>query len=87
MLNENHALILDFPELKLDIVHLNHSNEKFKEKALRYHQLDYAIRQLEIASSPTDDQHMHQLKQQRAQLKDLLYSYLKTHHDNSVSIE
>lgn len=86
MLNENHALILDFPELKLDIAHLYHSNEKFKEKALQYHRLDYKIRQLEIANSPTDDQHMSQLKQQRAQLKDLLYSYIKAHHDNSVPI-
>jgi len=40
------------PNSKLDIVHLNHSNSKFKEKALRYHQLDYDIRQLEIASRP-----------------------------------
>lgn len=87
MLNENHALILDFPELKLEIVHLNHSNSKFKEKALQYHRLDYEIRQLEIANSPTDDQHMHQLKQQRAQLKDVLYSDLKTYHNNAVSIE
>jgi len=33
MLNENHALIIDFPEFKLDIVHLNHSNLEFREKA------------------------------------------------------
>lgn len=26
MLNENHAFILDFPDLKLDIVQLNHDD-------------------------------------------------------------
>ncbi|MFT6987842.1 MAG: hypothetical protein ACJAT7_003707 [Psychromonas sp.] len=84
MLNENHALIIDFPEFKLDIVHLNHSNLEFKEKAQQYHILDYDIRQLEIAGSPTDDKHMNELKHHRAQLKDLLYLQLKAHHDSKT---
>ncbi|WP_028863081.1 YdcH family protein [Psychromonas aquimarina] len=83
MLNENHALILDFPELKMDIVHLNHDSPVFKEKSQQYHQLDYDIRQLEIAGSPTNDEHMNQLKIKRAQLKDLLYLQLKEHHGSS----
>ncbi|HEY5715491.1 MAG TPA: YdcH family protein [Psychromonas sp.] len=81
MLNENHALILDFPELKNDIVQLMHHDAFFQEKSQQYHTLDYEIRQLEISGSPTDDQHMHQLKQQRALLKDLLYRQLKGHHN------
>lgn len=85
MLNENHALIIDFPEFKLDIVHLNHSDPAFREKAQQYHLLDYDIRQLEIAGSPTDDAHMNQLKHQRAQLKDRLYMHLKAHHDGEMS--
>jgi len=85
MLNENHALIIDFPEFKLDIVHLNHSNLEFREKAQQYHLLDYDIRQLEIAGSPTDDEHMNQFKHKRAQLKDRLYSQLKAHHHSEIS--
>jgi len=50
MLNENHAFILEFPELKLDIVQLNHDDPKFKAKLQQYHQLDYDIRQLEISA-------------------------------------
>ncbi|WP_372882857.1 YdcH family protein [Psychromonas sp.] len=79
MLNENHALIIDFPELKNDIVQLMHHDAFFQEKSQQYHILDYQIRQLEISGSPTDDQHMHLLKQQRALLKDVLYQQLKAH--------
>lgn len=62
MLNENHAFILDFPELKLDIVQLNHDDPKFKADLQQYHQLDYDIRELEIAGNPIDDESMHALK-------------------------
>ncbi|MGB5446793.1 MAG: YdcH family protein [Psychromonas sp.] len=82
MLNENHALILDFPELKNDIVQLTHKDPLFKQNSQQYHTLDYEIRQLEISGSPTDDGHMHQLKQQRALLKDLLYEQLKAHQNS-----
>jgi len=81
MLNENHALIIDFPELKNDIVQLTHQDPLFKQNSQQYHTLDYEIRQLEISGSPTDDQHMNQLKLERAKLKDLLYRQLKAHHD------
>jgi uncharacterized protein YdcH (DUF465 family) len=85
MLNENHALIFDFPELKQDIVHLNHKNESFREKSKQYHVLDYDIRQLEIDGSPTDDKHMTELKLKRANLKDVLYQQLKQHHEEVIS--
>lgn len=84
MLNENHAMIIDFPEFKKDIVQLTHHDPLFKQKSQQYHELDYKIRQLEISGSPTDDQHMHQLKLERAKLKDLLYWQLKGHHDELV---
>jgi len=87
MLNENHALIFDFPEFKQDIVYLNYKDDTFKKLSKQYHLLDYDIRQLEIDGSPTDDEHMHQLKVQRANLKDLLFQKLKEHHDSSVSTD
>jgi uncharacterized protein YdcH (DUF465 family) len=81
MLNENHALIFDFPEFKQDIVYLNYKDEAFQKLSKQYHLLDYDIRQLEIVGSPTDDEHMHDLKVQRANLKDVLFQQLKAHHD------
>ncbi|MBB1269668.1 YdcH family protein [Shewanella sp. SR44-3] len=85
MLNENHALIFDFPEFKQDIVYLNYKDEAFQTLSKQYHVLDYDIRQLEVAGSPTDDEHMHQLKVQRANLKDVLFQQLKAHHDKAVA--
>ena len=81
MLNENHAFILDFPELKLDIVQLNHDDPAFKAELQKYHLLDYDIRQLEISGSPIDDENMNTLKHQRMELKDTLYKQLTKHHE------
>ncbi|MGF1690823.1 YdcH family protein [Photobacterium kagoshimensis] len=83
MLNENHAFILDFPELKLDIVQLNHDDPSFKADLQQYHELDYDIRQLEVSGSPIDDNDMHNLKLQRLKLKDQLHKQLIQHHDNA----
>ncbi|GAD89293.1 MULTISPECIES: YdcH family protein [Vibrio] len=80
MLNENHAFIIDFPELKLDIVQLNHDDPVFKAKLEEYHQLDYQIRELEVSGSPIDDNEMHDLKLKRMELKDSLYLQLTQHH-------
>ncbi|MGF1909319.1 YdcH family protein [Vibrio kasasachensis] len=80
MLNENHAFILDFPELKLDIVQLNHDDPIFKADLQQYHELDYDIRQLEISGSPIGDASMNALKLQRVELKDMLYRQLTKHH-------
>jgi uncharacterized protein YdcH (DUF465 family) len=60
---------------------LNYKDEAFQKLSKQYHLLDYDIRQLEIVGSPTDDEHMHQLKVQRANLKDVLFKQLKIHHD------
>ena len=81
MLNENHALIFDFPEFKKEIVALTHKDQAFKELSKQYHLLDYDIRQLEIDGSPIDDDRMHQLKVQRANMKDVLFLQLKVQHD------
>ncbi len=83
MLNENHAFILDFPDLKLDIVQLNHDDPIFKADLQQYHELDYSIRELEIAGSPIDDDNMHELKLQRMALKDSLYKQLTKHHEQA----
>lgn len=85
MLNENHAFILDFPELKLDIVQLNHDDPKFKADLQEYHLLDYNIRELEVSGSPIDDESMHEIKVKRMELKDILYKQLTRHHEEAES--
>ena len=73
MLGENHSLQNDFPEHKDRIAHLVNSDEGFANDTKKYNELDKEIRVLELADSPIDDDAMHQMKHDRAVLKDLLY--------------
>ena len=70
MLGENHSLLSDFPEHKDTIYRLNATSTDFAEKAKRYHHLDDEIRNLEELGSPASDDTLHQLKHDRAALKD-----------------
>lgn len=76
MLGENHSLIHEFPEYKDVIVMLSQSNEAFAKQAKKYNMLDEEIRKLELKGAPIDDDAMHQLKHDRALLKDSLYQCL-----------
>lgn len=76
MLGEDHSLINEFPEYRDTINHLTQNDSAFAEDAKRYHALDTEIRELELNSSPIDDQAMHQLKHDRSELKDSLYHRL-----------
>ncbi|PSW03731.1 YdcH family protein [Photobacterium lipolyticum] len=76
MLGENHALFIEFPEMKNKIHQLKMADENFKSMSDRYHKLDHVIRGLECNNVPTEDQHYTQLKMERAQLKDKIYSAL-----------
>jgi uncharacterized protein YdcH (DUF465 family) len=76
MLGENHSLIHEFPEYKDVIVMLSQSNEAFAKQAKKYNMLDEEIRKLELKGAPIDDDDMHQLKHDRALLKDSLYQCL-----------
>ncbi|HAD90728.1 MAG TPA: hypothetical protein DD453_04860 [Alteromonas macleodii] len=76
MLGENHSLLCDFPEHEDTINSLNATSTDFAEKAKRYHSLDDEIRNLEELGSPASDETLHQLKHDRAELKDELYQVL-----------
>lgn len=73
MLGEDHSLVNEFPNYKDQISKLNNSNPTFAKNADRYHLLDSEIRKLELNNAPIDDEALHQLKQERALLKDILY--------------
>lgn len=76
MLGESHALNNEFPELESKIKHLKMVDENFKALSDRYHQLDHTIRGLEGNNIPTEDTYFTQLKLERVQLKDKIYSLL-----------
>ncbi|MBK1880119.1 YdcH family protein [Pelagicoccus mobilis] len=76
MLGEDHSLLVEFPEYKEAISELVGSDEVFAKDAKRYDELDAEIRSLEERGTPIDDDAMHELKNERASLKDSLYSRL-----------
>ncbi len=73
MLGEVHSLLNDFPEHKIVIESLIASDERFLQENKRYTALDKEIRTLELRDAPIGDDAMHQLKHDRAELKDALY--------------
>ena len=73
MLGEDHSLVNEFPSYKEKITQLSQLNKDFATNAERYHLLDTEIRQLELNNAPIDDESLHQIKHERAMLKDLLY--------------
>ncbi len=76
MLGEDHSLVNDFPEYLEVIKRLMESDIGFAAANKRYTALDKEIRTLELRGSPIEDQAMHQLKHDRAELKDELYQQL-----------
>ena len=76
MLGEDHSLVHEFPEYKDIIAKLAESDEVFAKDTKRYNDLDREIRVLELNDAPIDDDAMHKLKNERAELKDALYQRL-----------
>ncbi|ARD22305.1 MULTISPECIES: YdcH family protein [Shewanella] len=73
MLGENHSLRNEFPDHLDTITALNSSDANFAEILKRYDELDKQIRDLELKDSPIADDAIHDLKQQRVEMKDALY--------------
>lgn len=73
MLGEDHSLVKEFPAQQNKIDELIETNQDFADKAKRYHLLDGEIRNLELNNAPVDDHTLHQMKYERAELKDELY--------------
>ncbi|MCL1146824.1 YdcH family protein [Shewanella marinintestina] len=78
MLGEDHSLIHEFPEYQTTIVKLCQNDEAFAKDTKHYNALDKEIRVLELKGAPIDDEAMHQLKHDRAVLKDALFHRLNT---------
>ncbi|MDB1124939.1 YdcH family protein [Vibrio algarum] len=76
MLGENHAFSIEFPALKELLVELSARDPDFDTQNKSYCRLDEEIRNLELGGAPINDETMHQLKHDRAVLKDKLYTRL-----------
>ncbi len=76
MLGEDHSLVNEFPNYRDKISELNQANSSFAENAAKYHALDAEIRKLELRNAPIEDSSFHQLKHDRAMLKDMLYQQI-----------
>lgn len=77
MLGEVHSLQSDFPEHKDTIEKLVESDSTFASENKQYNALDEEIRKLELKGAPTTDETLHQMKHDRAVLKDTLYEKLQ----------
>ncbi len=73
MLGESHAILVEFPDKKDQIVSLMNDNIDFALLVKEHDNVDAAIRDLEANNSPTTDEHMESLKHKRAALKDEIY--------------
>ncbi|WP_261817225.1 YdcH family protein [Vibrio gallicus] len=76
MLGETHSLVNDFPEHTDLIVSLLESDAVFAKDNKQYTAMDKEIRVLELNGDPIEDEAMHKLKHNRAELKDSLYQRL-----------
>ncbi|GAA4897794.1 YdcH family protein [Ferrimonas pelagia] len=76
MLGENHALMYEFPEHKERIHSLKVGDEEFAQMAKEYHELDHAIRGLEVNGVPAGDERFVQMKTRRVHLKDVIHQRL-----------
>lgn len=72
----DHALNIDFPEYRNAIKELAGSDDHFRRLSTRYDDLDKKIRGLEVREVPTSDEHINDMKIERAHLKDTIYREL-----------
>jgi len=78
MLGEKHDLIHELPEYKEQIHALKINNKYFERLFDKYHDLDHQIRRIEEGIETPEDSYSEVLKKQRLQLKDELFSIIKT---------
>ncbi|ASM51050.1 hypothetical protein PESP_a3199 [Pseudoalteromonas espejiana DSM 9414] len=76
MLGENHSVANEFPQYTDTLISLIKSDTEFAQQVEKYNALDTQIRELELENAPIDDEAMHQLKHDRAVLKDIIYKRL-----------
>jgi len=74
---EKHDLVHEFPDHQHTIRHLKMHDRHFAKLFERYNNLDVDIRKLEENGQPTTDQVLLDMKNERVQLKDDLFCFIR----------
>ncbi len=72
-----HELHEEFPEFAARISTLKQSDAHFAKLADQYHEINRQVHRAETNVEPMEELAEMQLRKQRAQIKDEIYSYLK----------
>lgn len=75
-MENNHSLVLEFPEMADKIHELKISDAHFRKMFDEYHEVDHHIHRIETEAEPTTDEHLNELRIKRVNLKDSLYKQL-----------
>ena len=74
---EKHDLVHEFPAHQHTIRHLKMNDRHFAKLFDRYNDLDSDIRKIEESGQPTTDDVLNDMKNERVQLKDDLYCFIR----------
>lgn len=74
-----HELAADFPELADKIATLRQEDTHFARLSDEYHSVNRDIHRAETDVQPTSDEALVTMRKTRMDLKDEIYSYLKSH--------
>ena len=74
---ENHSLVKEFPELSKKIHNLKTSNNHFAKLFAEYDEIEHNVHRIESGAEAASDDRLEELKKQRLNLKDELFSLLK----------
>jgi uncharacterized protein len=74
---ENHSLINEFPEYREKIHQLKTTDNHFARLFDEYNVAEHAVQHIESGAAAASDEHLEQLKKERLELKDKLFSLLK----------
>ena len=75
---KDHTILQDFPELSGRIHEEKKNNGHFSSLSDKYDELVHSINRMESGTETFADEHLEELKKKRLQLKDELFSILKT---------
>lgn len=78
MLGEKHDLVHELPEHKERIHELKMSDKHFQRLFDKYHDIDNQVRRIEEGVENTSDDYLETLKKERLNLKDQLFSMIKS---------
>jgi len=75
-MENNHSLLLEFPEHSEKIHKLKVSDNHFRKLFDEYHKLDHQVHRIEVEAEPTTDEYLNRLRISRVKLKDELYGII-----------